>query len=162
MQALAPPAPLAAHAIRRRRNGWRPRNIGGWSLGWREYCTLAGTEVRAARREILAAAAKNDLPGSGKGTCLGYRNLLALRSSARQNTSNRFGDPSIPQVTIKTGLKTPDGREGLLTEHFCDHPGCPNIATHALGCARDLSLPAAVVASTWANHGTNNRRKAPT
>jgi hypothetical protein len=50
---------------------------------------------------------------------------------------------SIPQVTIKTGLKTPDGREELLTEYFCDHPGCPNIATHVLGCALELGLVAA-------------------
>jgi hypothetical protein len=51
---------------------------------------------------------------------------------------------AIPQVTIKTGLRTPDGREELLTEYLCDHPGCPNIATHALGCARELALVTAV------------------
>jgi hypothetical protein len=51
---------------------------------------------------------------------------------------------SIPQVTIKTGLKTPDGHEELLTEYFCDRPGCPNIATHVLGCAADLGLVATV------------------
>jgi hypothetical protein len=51
---------------------------------------------------------------------------------------------SIPQVTIKTGLKTPDGREEELTEYLCDHPGCPNIATQVLGCVAELRLVAAV------------------
>jgi len=51
---------------------------------------------------------------------------------------------SIPPVTIKTGLTTPDGREELLTEYFCDHPGCPNIATRMLGCVAELSLAAVV------------------
>jgi hypothetical protein len=50
----------------------------------------------------------------------------------------------IPQVTIKTGLKTPDGREELLTEYLCDHPGCPNIATHALGFVKEVGAMAAV------------------
>jgi hypothetical protein len=60
------------------------------------------------------------------------------------NTSIRVGGFSIPQVTIKTGLTTPDGREEQLTEYLCDHPGCPNIATQVLGCAKDLGLVAAV------------------
>ncbi len=51
---------------------------------------------------------------------------------------------SIPQVTIKTGLKAPDGREELLTEYVCDHAGCPNIATHALGFVREVGAMAAV------------------
>jgi hypothetical protein len=55
-----------------------------------------------------------------------------------------LGRSSIPQVTIKTGLKTPDGREELLTEYLCDHPGCHNIATHVLGCAIELRMMAAV------------------
>jgi hypothetical protein len=55
-----------------------------------------------------------------------------------------FGGFSIPQVTIKTGLKTPDGREELLAEYFCDHPGCHNIATHVLGCTVELCLVAVV------------------
>jgi hypothetical protein len=54
------------------------------------------------------------------------------------------GGFSIPQVTIKTGLKTPDGHEELLTEYLCDHPGCPNIATQVLGCVAELRLVAAV------------------
>jgi hypothetical protein len=51
---------------------------------------------------------------------------------------------SIPQVAIRTGLTTPDGHEELLIDYLCDHPGCPNIATHVLGCALDLRLAAAV------------------
>jgi hypothetical protein len=51
---------------------------------------------------------------------------------------------SIPQVTIKTGLTTPDGREEQLTEYLCDHPGCPNIATHVLGWVVELRMMAAV------------------
>jgi hypothetical protein len=51
---------------------------------------------------------------------------------------------AIPQVTIKTGLTTPDGREEQLTEYVCDHPGCPNIATHALGFVREVGAMAAV------------------
>ncbi len=51
---------------------------------------------------------------------------------------------SIPQVKIKTGLTTPDGREELLTEYLCDHPGCPNIATHVLGYVRELGVVSAV------------------
>jgi hypothetical protein len=54
-----------------------------------------------------------------------------------------WGD-SIPQVTIKTGLTTPDGREELLTEYLCDHPGFPNIATQVLGCVVGINLVAVV------------------
>jgi hypothetical protein len=60
---------------------------------------------------------------------------------------------SIPQVTIKTGLTTPDGREEVITEYFCDHPGCPNVATQVLGCVAELSL-AAVVCN---EHAPNTR-----
>jgi len=56
----------------------------------------------------------------------------------------RLGGFSIPRVTIKTGFPTPDGREELLTEYICDYPGCPNIATHALGFVRDVGAMAAV------------------
>jgi hypothetical protein len=56
---------------------------------------------------------------------------------------------SIPQVTIKTGLTTLDGREELLTEYLCDHPDCPNIATQVLGCVAELHL-AVVVCSQHA------------
>jgi hypothetical protein len=56
----------------------------------------------------------------------------------------RSGDFSIPHVTIKTGLKTADGREEQLAEYFCDHPGCPNIATKVLGCVAELRLLAVV------------------
>jgi len=49
------------------------------------------------------------------------------------------GEFLIPQITIKTGLTTPDGDEELLTEFFCDHPGCPNIATQVLGRVTELN-----------------------
>ena len=47
-------------------------------------------------------------------------------------------------MTIKTGFTTPDGHEELLTEYLCDQPGCPNIATHVLGCVREVRAAAAV------------------
>ena len=50
----------------------------------------------------------------------------------------------IPQVTIKTGIIGPNGREEQLTEMICDHPGCPNIATHVLGVVAELRLIAVV------------------
>jgi hypothetical protein len=48
------------------------------------------------------------------------------------------------RVTIKTGFFDQDGREEELTEYMCDHPNCPNIATHVLGFLRELRLMAAV------------------
>jgi len=50
----------------------------------------------------------------------------------------------MPWVTIKTGLTAPDGCEEKLSEYFCDYPGCPNIATHVLGCIAELRLFASV------------------
>jgi hypothetical protein len=50
----------------------------------------------------------------------------------------------IPQVTIKTGLTTPNGREEVLAEYLCDHPGCPNIATQVLGCLPEIHAVAVV------------------
>jgi len=50
----------------------------------------------------------------------------------------------MPWVTVKTGLTAPDGREEELKEYFCDHPGCPNIATHVLGSIVELRLFASV------------------
>ena len=41
-------------------------------------------------------------------------------------------------------MTTPDGREEVLTEYLCDHPGCSNIATHVLGYVAELRLAAAV------------------
>jgi hypothetical protein len=49
----------------------------------------------------------------------------------------------MPWVTIKTGL-TALGYEETLSEYFCDYPGCPNIATHVLGCIAELRLFASV------------------
>ena len=48
------------------------------------------------------------------------------------------------QVTIKTGLTTPDGREEVLTEYLCDYPDCPNFATRVIGCLIELHLTSAV------------------
>ena len=56
----------------------------------------------------------------------------------------RLGRSSIPQVTIKTGFIGPEGREELLTEYICDHPGCPNFATHSLGVVAELRVMAVV------------------
>ena len=50
----------------------------------------------------------------------------------------------MPQVTIKTGIIGPDGREEQLSEYICDHPGCPNIGTHMLGVVVELRICAVV------------------
>jgi hypothetical protein len=50
----------------------------------------------------------------------------------------------MPQVTIKTGFKDPNGHEEQLTEYICDHPNCPNIATRVLGGHVGLRVIAAV------------------
>jgi hypothetical protein len=50
----------------------------------------------------------------------------------------------MPQVTIKTGIAGPDGREEALSEYLCDWPGCPNVAEHVLGCVKELGLAVAV------------------
>jgi len=50
----------------------------------------------------------------------------------------------MPWVTVKTGLTAPDGSEEKLAEYFCDHPGCPNVATEMLGCIVELRLMAMV------------------
>jgi hypothetical protein len=39
---------------------------------------------------------------------------------------------------------TSDGSEELLTEYLCDQPDCPHIATHVLGCVREVGVVAAV------------------
>ena len=36
------------------------------------------------------------------------------------------------------------GCEEKITKYMCDWPGCPNIATEALGCLRDLGMFCAV------------------
>jgi hypothetical protein len=50
----------------------------------------------------------------------------------------------IPQVTIKTGMTTPEGREEQLTEYLCDWPGCANVATQVLGYAKEIAICVAV------------------
>jgi hypothetical protein len=50
----------------------------------------------------------------------------------------------VPRVTIKSGGRTPDGREELISECFCDWPGCLNVAEHSLGVISDIGLSASV------------------
>ena len=50
----------------------------------------------------------------------------------------------MPLVTIKTGFATADGKEEILTEYFCDWPGCTNIAVHTLGCIKEIRAFAVV------------------
>jgi len=50
----------------------------------------------------------------------------------------------MPLVTIKTGFTAAEGVEEQLTEYLCDQTGCPNVATHVLGYAKDIALCAAV------------------
>jgi hypothetical protein len=50
----------------------------------------------------------------------------------------------MPQVTIKTGMTGPDGRDEELCEYLCDWPDCPNIAEHVVGCVKELGLSVAV------------------
>ena len=73
-----------------------------------------------------------------------------------KNLVYRIEGCHIPQVTIKSGIAGPDGREEELTEYLCDWPGCPNVAEHALGCVKELGLPLAVCdehATTSRNSG---------
>jgi hypothetical protein len=50
----------------------------------------------------------------------------------------------MPQVVVSSGIKGPDGSEEKLTEYLCDSPGCPNIASHVLGCIREIGATIAV------------------
>lgn len=50
----------------------------------------------------------------------------------------------MPQVAIRTGRVGPDNREEILTEYLCDWPGCGNVGTHVLGCAKELGAAAIV------------------
>ena len=71
--------------------------------------------------------------------------LLAQAVTVGKNLG--IPDPKVahmPQVTIKTGIAGPDGREEKLSEYLCDWPGCPNVAEHVLGCVRELGLAVAV------------------
>jgi hypothetical protein len=78
-----------------------------------------------------------------------------LSDNNDNNNDDAIGGLSIPAVTITTGLATPDGREESLTEYICDHPGCPNIATHVLGCVREISLGSVVCDEHIPRLGTN-------
>ncbi len=44
----------------------------------------------------------------------------------------------MPRVSMKTGFLTPAGAEEVLTEDICDWPDCPNVATHVMGCIKEL------------------------
>jgi hypothetical protein len=55
-------------------------------------------------------------------------------------------EDTVPQVTIKTGFMTPDGREETLTEYICDYPDCPNYAEHVIGVAGQTGAGLAVCA----------------
>jgi len=63
----------------------------------------------------------------------------------------------MPRVTLKTGFIAPDGREEELSEYLCDAPGCPNVATHPVGCIRELGL----CFVTCAEHQPNKRTGSP-
>ena len=52
----------------------------------------------------------------------------------------------MPRVTIRTGFIGADGREEELSEFLCDAPGCPNVATEALGCVKDAGMAVVVCA----------------
>jgi hypothetical protein len=51
---------------------------------------------------------------------------------------------TVPRIIIKSGLLGSDGHEEELVEYICDTPGCPNVATHVLGCVLGLGLVSAV------------------
>jgi hypothetical protein len=50
----------------------------------------------------------------------------------------------MPLVSIRTGFRSPDGREEMLTQYQCDWPGCANDAEHWLGSITELRVVAAV------------------
>ncbi len=50
------------------------------------------------------------------------------------------GAGHMPRVTLKTGITDADGHEEVLHEYFCDWPGCPNVAAHVLGFAREIRV----------------------
>ena len=50
----------------------------------------------------------------------------------------------MPPVTIRTGILDNNGKEEVLTEYFCDWPGCMNVAEHVLGVIRELRVGAVV------------------
>ncbi len=73
-----------------------------------------------------------------------YRMKVSLRRAPFIPLNSGEEGDTMCQVTIKTGLTTPDGREEELTEYLCDYPNCPNFATRLVGCLVELRLMAAV------------------
>jgi len=63
----------------------------------------------------------------------------------------------MPRVVIATGFRGVDGLEETLTEHQCDHPGCPNIAVHVVAVVRELSQGFALCAEHAARFGRRGR-----
>ena len=63
----------------------------------------------------------------------------------------------MPKVTIRTGQLGSDGQEEVLTEYLCDWPGCGNVGTCVLGCARELGMSAVVCDEH--SKGTEQRAK---
>ena len=50
----------------------------------------------------------------------------------------------MPRVVVASGMTNPDGTEDMLTEYLCASPGCLNIASHVLGCIREIGAAIAV------------------
>jgi len=50
----------------------------------------------------------------------------------------------MPRITIKSGLRGPDGNEESVSEYLCDWADCPNVATEVLGCSKELGISSAV------------------
>jgi hypothetical protein len=55
----------------------------------------------------------------------------------------------VPSVTIKMDIA---GHEEELTEYLCDWPDCSSVATHVLGCVKELGIYSAVCEE----HSTTN------
>ena len=109
--------------------------------------SLAGRTI--VKEHLLGGIRRRTRPGAKITCAVGPTSFKWCKDSKRGF--------SIPWVTINTGLRTPDGREVLLTEYFCDHSGCPNIATRPLGCVKELGLVAVVCDEHAPNLGPNSR-----
>ena len=51
----------------------------------------------------------------------------------------------MPRVTLRAP-ESADGKDDTVTEYICDSPGCPNVAVHVVGVARELQTFVAVCA----------------
>jgi len=59
----------------------------------------------------------------------------------------------MPRLNVKTGIMGTDGHEEVLSEYFCDWPGCQNVAEHVLGCVKEIGVCAAVCSEHLAKMG---------